>query len=155
MQNSIIDQLQKMDVSKLKMANGSTVGTELQRHAKILADCIQGQMDKMYESYQPKQYHRTYRLYDSLYIDDELIFSASAKGSSLKIRLGFDNGSMHIGFNGQPADTAVLLNDGYKTSGYFAHIPYLGYREGYHFVEKGIEDYRRKVSNPFTVEISK
>lgn len=153
--NNIISQLQKIDVAKLKMANGRTVEQELRRHAAILADCIQWKMDKMYDSYTPKQYHRTYGLYNSLYIDDKLIFSTSAKGDSLEIHLGFDDGAVHRGFDGQLANTAVLLNNGFSTHGSFANVPYFGYRDGYYFVERGVESYKRQVSNPFRVEISK
>lgn len=151
MANNIINQLQKMDVAKLKMANGRTVAQELKRHAAILADCIQWQMDKMYDSYTPKQYHRTYGLYNSLYIDNQLVFFTSSKGGSLEIHLGFDDWAVHRGFDGQLANTAVLLNNGYQTHGSFANVPYFGYRDGWHFVEKGIEDYRKRVSNPFKV----
>lgn len=155
MTSNISSQLQRLNVSKLKMASGRTVAQELKRHAAILADCIQNQMDAMYDSYQPMVYHRTYGLYNSLYIDNQLVLSTSPKSGTLEIRLGFDDGAVHKGFDGRPANTAVLLNDGYQTHGRFSHIPYFGYRDGYYFVEKGIEDYKKKVSNPFRVEISK
>lgn len=143
-------QLRNLNLSKLKLKNGSNVETEIKRHASILADCIMEELDKVY-SYQPKVYLRTYDLYSSLYVDDKLEIRFSGKGANLSIGIHFDDGAMHESFNGNFANTAILINEGWKTNGNFADIPYLGYREGTHFIENGIKEYKRKVSNPFPV----
>lgn len=145
-------QLQKLDVSKLKMKNGGTVENELKRHASILADCIMEELDNVYDARTPKVYQRSCDLYNSLYIDDVVRVDISAKGANLSIGLHFDDGAMHQSFSEEDANTAVLLNEGWQTHGSFSQVPYLGYREGTHFIEKGIEKYKRKVSNPFTVK---
>ena len=64
--------LKNLDVSKLKLKNGKSVEAELKKHATILADCILDQLDKVYDSYEPKVYKRTYNLYNSVYIDDKV-----------------------------------------------------------------------------------
>lgn len=64
--NNLNKQLGKLDISKLKLANGNTLKQELEHHARILADCIQKELDNVYDSYEPVQYVRTYGLYNSL-----------------------------------------------------------------------------------------
>lgn len=147
-------QLNALKISKLKLRNGATVDKELKRHAVILADCIMLELDKTYESYTPKIYQRTYGLYNSLYIDDAVRIDISSSGAGLSIGLHFDDGAIHQGFNGEYVNTAILLNEGYKTHGSFSYIPYFGYREGTHFIEKGILRYKRAVSNSFTVRLT-
>ena len=144
-------QLQTLDVSKLKLKNSSTVENELKRHAAILADCIMEELDNVYDARTPKVYQRSFDLYNSLYIDDVVRVDVSVKGASLSIGLHFDDGAIHQSFSGEDANTAVLLNEGWQTHGSFSHVPYLGYREGTHFIEKGIMKYKQKVQNPFRV----
>lgn len=147
-------QLQKLNVSKLKLKNGNTVEKELRNHARVLADCIMEELDNVYDARTPKVYQRSYGLYNSLYIDDVVRVDVSAKGASLSIGLHFDDGAVHKSFSGEDANTAVLINEGWQTHGSFSHVPYLGYREGTHFIEKGIEKYKRRVGNPFTVKFT-
>lgn len=147
-------QLRNLNVSKLKMKNGSSVETELKRHAGILADCITETLDDVYESYTPKIYKRSYSLYDSLYVDDSARVDITAKGTNLSIGLHFDDGAVHTGFTGDDANMAVLLNEGWQTHGSFKDVPYLGFRSGTHFIEKGIEKYKKKVSNSFRVRFT-
>jgi len=148
-------QLRNLDVSKLKMRNGSSVEAELKRHAGILADCIMDSLaNEVYESYTPKMYIRSYKLYDSLYVDDFIRVDISTSGTNLSIGLHFDDGAVHIGFTGEEANTAVLLNEGFQTHGSFSDVPYLGYRTGTHFIEKGIEKYKKRVNNPFKVSFT-
>lgn len=144
-------QLQQLDVSKLKMKDGGTVEKELKHHASILADCIMASLNEVYESYTPKIYQRTYGLYNSLYIGGMKI-DISSKGASLSIGLHFDDGAIHQSFTGEDVNTAILLNEGWQTHGSFSSVPYLGFREGTHFIENGIRKYKRSVSNPFKVK---
>ena len=148
-------QLKNLNISKLKTSNGITVKSELQKHARILADCIMRQLDAVYDSYNPKIYQRTYELYNSIYIDDRLFVKVSSTGASLSIRVGFDDGAWHTGLDGKDVNTAVLLNEGWQTSGKFNDVPYFGYRKATHFIEKAVEEYRRSVQNPFNVKINK
>lgn len=151
--SDILAQLNKLDVSKLKLNNGNTVEKELKRHASILADCIMEELNNVYDSYSPNVYRRTYGLYDSLCVDDGLQVDISSNGKRLSIGIHFDDGAIHKGFYGDDANTAILLNEGWRTHGRFANVPYLGYREGTHFIEKGIERYRAKVDKPYLVKI--
>lgn len=147
-------QLKKLDVSKLKMKNGNSVEKELNRHASILADCIMEELDNVYDSYTPLVYRRNYGLYNSLYIDNRIKIDVSNKGIAISLGLHFDDGAIHESFSGEDANTAVLLNEGWQTHGSFSDIPYLGYREGTHFIEKGIEKYKKRVNNPFAIRLT-
>ena len=152
--SNLAKKLKKLDVSKLKMKNGNTVKEELKRHASILADCIMEELDSVYDSYTPKVYQRSYDLYNSLYIDNVVKIDISTSGVGLSIGIHFDEGAIHKGFSGEDANTAVLLNEGWQTHGSFSNVPYLGYREGTHFIEQGIEKYKQRVNNPFTVRFT-
>lgn len=147
-------QLKNLNVSKLKMKNGNTVEKELKHHAAILANCIMEELDAVYDSYTSKVYERSYELYNSLYIDDGVKIDISSSGKGLSIGLHFDDGAIHKNFFGEDSNTAILLNEGWQTHGSFSNVPYLGYRSGTHFIEKGIEKYKQRVSNPFLVRFT-
>lgn len=151
---NIARQLKNLDVSRLKMKNGATVETELRRHASILADCIMEELNKVYDSYTPKVYKRTYRLYDSLYIDGSVHIDVAASGANLSIGIHFDEQAMHTGFGGEPVNVAILLNEGWEWKNSGVNTPYLSKREETHFIDKGIENYKKKVSNPFVVRFA-
>lgn len=152
--SNLKSQLRNLDVSKLKMKNGSTVEAQLKKHAEILADCIMECLDEVYDSYTPKAYVRSYGLYHSLYIDNVVRVDVSANGANLSIGLHFDDEAIHKSFDGENMNVAVLINEGWQTHGSFADVPMLGWRTGEHFIEKGIEKYKRKVSNPFKVRLT-
>lgn len=136
------------------MKNGNTVADELRKHAKILADCIQKELDEVYESHNPTVYRRSYSLYDSLYIDDVIKVDVSAKGANLSIRVSFDEGSHHDNFYGEDSNVAALINEGWSWKNSSVDIPYLSSREGTHFIERGIEEYKRSVKKPFAVRFT-
>ena len=152
--SNIAKQLRNLDVSKLKMKNGNTVEEQLHKHARILGDCIEKALDEVYDSYSPKVYRRSYGLYDSLYIDDVIKVEVSAKGTNLSIKLSFDENSTHENFYGEDSSVANLINEGWSWKNSSVDIPYLSRREGTHFIEAGIEEYKRSVSNPFTVRFT-
>lgn len=148
--DSIKTQLQKLDVSKLKMESGDSVAAELKYHSRILAGCISYELNKVYDSYEPKVYQRTYGTYNSLMIGN-LEIKVTATGAALGISLIFNENAIHKGFDGTPVNMAVLLNEGWQTG--FSDVPYFGQREGTHFIEKGIEKYKQKMKNPFAVKL--
>lgn len=154
MTHNIKRQLEEMDVSRLKLKNGNTIEKELKRHAAILADCIMYELDKVYDSYEPKKYERTFDLYNSLKID-RIRICISAAGSNLNVRLCFDEGAMHPSFDGDLVPVAWLINDGWQTHGWFADVPYLGFREASNYIENGIERYKKSVNNPFKIKLTK
>ena len=149
--SNLSKQLQALDISKLKMSSGNTVKRELQKHAAILADCIMDELDKVYDSHEPKIYQRTYGLYNSLQIGNVKL-DVSAAGASLGITLTFDENAIHKGFDGEPVNTAVLLNEGWSWHNGL-EIPYMSNRAGIHFIESGIEKYKQRVKNPFKVKL--
>lgn len=153
MTKNLKNQLKSLDIKKLKLKNGSTIEKELKRHSKILADCLLTSLDKVYDSYEANIYHRTYKLYNSLYIDG-MELCVSGKKTVLSISIRFDKGAIHKSFDGKEVNTAILLNEGWQTHGSFQNIPYLGYRAGEHWIERGILEYKSKVSKPFPVKFT-
>lgn len=152
---SIQKQLKQLDVEKLIMNNGNSVAEELKRHAAILANCILKELDKVYESYEPKIYNRTYNLYNSLDVERTVRIDVSSSGAKLSIGVYFDDGAMHESFSGKMVNTAWLIDDGWQTHGRFASVPMFGYRKASFFIEKGIEQYKQSVKNPFAVKLRK
>lgn len=148
-------QLKRLDVAKLKTADGKPLKEDIKRHARFLADCVMHRLNEVYESYQPKIYQRTYGLYNSVYVDDTPIIKISAAGATLSMYIRFDDGVKRRGFNGEEVNLAVLLNEGWQTKGKFKSVPYFGYREPSFFIEKAVEDYKRGIKNPYHVKINK
>lgn len=148
-------QLKNLDVKKLKLSNGKSVEDELKRHARILADCIMDELDQIYDSYEPKIYHRSYDLYNALDVDKTVKVDVSASGAKLSIGISFDDGVLHESFDGGMVNVAWLINDGFQTHGRFANVPMLGYRSATNYIEHGIEKYKNSVSNPFPVKLTK
>ncbi len=135
------------------MKNGRSVADELKHHANILSDCLMEEMDAVYKSYTPKVYRRTYDTYNSLYIDDSVRVDVTSKGAGLSIGIHFDDGSIKKNFYGENSDIIGLWNEGWTWRDN-PHIPYLSERSGSHFIEKAIERYKKRVSNPFTVKFT-
>lgn len=152
--SNIRNQLKNLNVSKLRMKNGNTVESELRKHCRILADCITEELDAVYSSYSPKVYQRSYDLYNSVSIDDVVKIQFGAKGTTLSMSVYFDDGAIHEGIMGDSANVAVLFNEGWKTNGSFADIPYFGFREGTNFISKGIEKYKSRVNKPFNIRVN-
>lgn len=150
---SIKNQLKNLDISKLRLSNGNTVEKELKRHAAILAECIYHEMNAFYDSYAPTVYDRSYELYNSLQIDRTV--KMTSKGCQLSIGVSFNERALHQSLEDKMVNTAWLLNDGWKTHGSFANIPYFGYREATNFIEHAIKRYKEKVDKPFIVKLRK
>lgn len=153
--NDLKKQLRNLDVSKLRMSNGNTVQNELKKHARILANCIMEELNKVYSGYSPKVYERTYDLYNSVEIDDALKVEVGTKGTTLSMRVYFDDGAIHSSLYGNNVNMAELLNNGWtvKKDVWFKDIYHFGYYEGSHYIEKAIQKYRSRVSNPFEIQV--
>lgn len=154
--NDIKKQLRNLDVSKLRMLNGNTVQNELKQHARILANCIMEELNKVYSGYLPKVYERTYDLYNSVEIDDVLKVEVGTKGTTLSMRVYFNDGAIHSSLYGNNVNMAELLNNGWtvKKDVWFKEIYHFGYYEGSHFIEKAIQKYRSRVRNPFEIQVN-
>lgn len=153
--NDLKKQLRNLDVSKLRMSNGNTVQNELKKHARILANCILEELNKVYSGYSPKVYERTYDLHNSVEIDDTLKVEVGTKGTTLSMRVYFDDGAIHSSLYGNNVNMAELLNNGWtiKKDVWFKDIYHFGYYEGSHYIEKAIQKYRSRVSNPFEIQV--
>lgn len=156
---NIKNQLKGMDITKVKMSNGKTLGQNLQSEAERLRTCIQKRLEEYLDSYNPIVYERTGGLRDSLQVDDFL--NIRVVGNSLEIDLFFDDGAIHKSGdgikgwdgNGEDVNTAFLLNYGYevKKDVWFKDKENFGYRKGGDFVKKGIEDFNK--SNKLGIKV--
>lgn len=154
---NLISQLKSLDVSKLKLKSGQTLEQELQRHADILKDCINDRLKKeIYSIREPKMYERTYRLLNVLEIEVKPQWTTIDGKPCLGLSLYYSDLAKSEGLYGEEADLEVLLNEGYsvKKDVWFKNIEGFGFREPSYYIDKGIEDYHAKVSNPFPVRLS-
>ncbi len=150
--SNIAAQLKNLNVSKLRLKNGSTIENELRQHAKLLLDCISEELEEVYESYTPSIYRRSYGLKESLQIGDTEI-RVSAKGLTMAISVEFGDSAWHESFDGRDVNTAVLINEGWRWRSSNVDIPYFTRREGEHFIEAGIKKYQQRVQKPFAVKM--
>ena len=151
-----------MDITKMKMSDGRTLSQTLYSEAQRLKDCIQFRIDDYRENYYvPVIYERTDKFIDSLCVYD--IANVYVQGNRLCINLFFDNDKVmrKSGFGVWESETneevniAYLLNYGYevKKEVWFKDLHDFGKRDGYHFVEDGIEDFLR--TSKFDVQVNK
>lgn len=165
---SIQSQLKGIDVKKLKTKSGKTLGKLLYEEAQRLRDCIQKRIDIYLNTFEPVMYERTGGLESSLRVDDFL--NIRVVGNRLEIELFFDDGAVHSSGeqlvdmygnewdgNGEEVNTAFLVNYGYKVKKdvWFKDKENFGYREGEHFVEKGIEDFNATNKLGIVVDVIK
>lgn len=152
---SIKEQLQSLDISQLKLKNGKSIDAELKRHARILTECIQLSLkENVYDAYQPKQYERTHALLNSIQFNVTPEWDLDDEKAGLKIKVYFDERSKHLSIFGNESDVEVLLNEGYQTNGSFKDVPYFGFREGTHFIEKAIGLYQKMARKPFPIKLN-
>lgn len=158
---SIKNQLKGIDITKVKMSNGKTLGQNLQSEANRLRNCIQKRLDIYLNNHKPAMYERSGGLQGSLKVDSFL--NVRVVGNGLEIDIFFDDGAIHksgdgiYGWegNGEEVNTAFLLNYGYKVKKdvWFKNIENFGYREGAGFVEDGIADFN--ATNTLGIKITK
>ena len=114
-------------------------------------DILQEEIDIWYRSYTPMEYERSWKMRDSIYVDDYI--SVSIDTTRLSIRIKFNQNAFHKSLWGNEEVNALLLmNDGFETkNGWHKDIPYFGYREGGHFLEKAMK--RFNDSNEFGITV--
>lgn len=144
---------------KMKMSNGKTLAKTLYDEAQRLRDCIQARIDEYRESYTPKRYKRIDMFPESLKVED--FANIYVKGNSLCVELFFDNDKAvrPSGFgiwksdSNEQVNIAYLLNYGYevKKDVWFKDIENFGYREGYGFIEDGINDFLQTTKLPIKI----
>lgn len=141
----------KIDIRKLQLPNGRTFEQQMKYEAKRFLKILQEEIDEWYRSYSPVVYQRTYAMRDSLYAEDFVDIDSS--GTQLTVKLKQTDEAMHKSlWGGGEVNALLLMNEGYQVkSGWHKDIPYFGYHEGGHFLEKAVE--RFKQDNYFDIEI--
>ena len=151
---SIKDQLFKIAVTKMKTESGETYAELLKREVDRLYDCIQEEIERFYNSYDPKIYKRTYRLMGALYAEN--LVDIRIIGNRIELSLKFHPDlAYHPNFVDDEANVVVLLNYGYhaKKLERYLHksVPYLTERKPFFFVENGILNWNK--TNKLGIEI--
>lgn len=153
MEMNIKNQLKGMDITKVKMSNGKTLGQNLHQQAEYLRSLIQKHLDNYLDNNSPEYYYlgdgkRTGSLAKSVKVED--IAQIRLNGNKLEICVYFDENAYHgSGYgawkenNSPDVNVAELLNYGYavKKDIWFKDIANFGYREGAYFVEDAIDEF--------------
>ena len=143
---SIKEQIERIVARKAKLASGRTIEQTLMEAVDYLYECIQSEIDAMYESYTPKVYERRpYHegLRSALYAEDFL--DARIKGNSIEVSLKFSDNVWAWNFNHtHESNVAVLMNNGWAWNSRPIHsIPRFTDYEGWHFIEKGCRRFNK------------
>ena len=143
---SIEEQLKRIVIKKAKLANGKTVEQNLKEAVNYLYDCIQDEIDFMYDSYSPSYYKRRpdgANLRTALYAED--FIQARIKDNRIELSLKFSNNVWAWNFdNTHLSNVAVLMNNGWSWHNRPLHsIPRFTDYEGWHFIEKGCQKFNQ------------
>ena len=135
-----------IDIKKIRLKNGRTVEEQMQYEAKRFLSILQEEIDEWYRQYTPSVYQRTGNMRNSVYVDD--VVDVDVSGTQLIVRVKYNDGAIHQSLWGQDdADTLMLMNNGYQvSSGWHKDIPYFGFRQGGHFLERAVERFNRESS---------
>ncbi|KAA9007390.1 hypothetical protein F4V43_02565 [Paenibacillus spiritus] len=126
------------------------VRRSLNEAAQLLEKLLYEQLQAYYDSYTPTVYERTYGLLNSLRISP-----ITQVGNELQINVYFDRSmATHPSiFDGEDGYVAKLLNDGWQWRKNPANIYRLSRYEGFHFIEKAIDEFNSR--NRWGFKISK
>lgn len=119
--------------------NSYEISKALKEAADLLSKILQRKVQDYYDSYKPVEYQRTYQFLNSIRISP-----VKHDGDKLHIEVYFDkNMATHPSiFGGESGFVPILLNEGWtwnKKTG-----PYrLAFYEGFHFIEKAIEEFNK------------
>lgn len=141
----------KVDIRKLRLSNGKTLEQQMKYEAKRFLKILQEEIDDWYDSYSPVVYQRTYTMRNSIDVEDYVDIDFSDMQITVNIKQ--TSAAMHKSLWGNGSVNALtLMNEGYHVkSGWFKDIPYFGYREGGHFIEKAIKRFEQ--DNYFNIKI--
>ena len=140
---SINDQLKRIVINKVKLANGKTVRQNLIEAVNHLYRCIQDEIDFMYDSYTPRAYKRRpdgENLRTALYAED--FVKARIKDNRIELSLKFSNNVWAWNFskrNRHLSNVAVLMHEGWQWVDHANKPDRFTWFEGYPFITKGIE----------------
>ena len=140
-----------IDISKLRLSNGRTIAQQLQYEARRFIDILQEEIDVWYHSYSPVGYERTWKMRNSIYAEDYV--SVDVDMRRFAIRIKFTNDAYHKSlWENSEVNVLLLMNYGYEVkAGWHKDIPYFGYREGGHFLEKAMA--RFNIENEFGITV--
>lgn len=125
----------------------------LMSEANRLKNCIQKRLDEYYNSYQPNRYERTDALKKALRVDDNV--KVSFNNTMFSVKINFDEASVEADslFSDTTYNKAALINYGWqvKKDVWFKDIEHFGWQRGFHFIEKGIDDFNQ--TNPYGIKV--
>lgn len=141
---SIEEQIKKIVAKKAKLANGKTIEQTLMEAVDYLYGCIQGEIDFMYDSYEPIKYKRRphgENLKSALYVED--FMNARIKGNRIELSLKFSDKVWAWNFDHtHKSNVAVLMSQGWAWKNQPEEPVWrFTYFEGYDFIRKGIQKF--------------
>ena len=141
-----------IDITKLKLNNGRTIVQQLCHEADRFMNILQEEIDIWYRSYTPVEYERSWRMRDSICVDNYV--SVSIDATRLSIRVKFNKNAFHKSLWGnEEVNILLLMNSGYETkSGWHKNIEYFGYRSAGMFLERAIKRFNNTNNFGITVE---
>lgn len=152
---SIEEQLKRIVAKKVKLANGKTITETLIEAVDYLYECIQTEIDAMYEAYTPVKYkRRPYHesLRSALYTEDFL--DARIKGNRIELSLKFSDNVWAWNFDhSHKSNVGVLMSQGWEWKNQPENPVWrFTYYEGYDFIRIGIMKFN--MSNRWGMHIS-
>ena len=144
---SIEDQVKRIVINKVKLSNGKTVRQNLIEAVNYLYDCIQDEIDIMYDSYAPIEYKRRpngENLRTALYVEDFL--QAKIKGNRIELSLKFSSNVWAWNFskrNRHKSNVAVLMHEGWQWENHAEQPDRFTWFEGYPFIKKGVDRFNQ------------
>lgn len=139
--------------SFLNSPKSNPVKQSLLKEAEDLRKCIQAEIDKYYDSYNPVYYRRTYGLKNALNDGKPIHFNSGnmikvdVNTMTLTIELKFNENRSHGKslFRGEDGYKPLLINSGWrvKKNVWFKSTYRLGVYEGYNFIKKGVDKYKK------------
>lgn len=151
---SIREQIEKIVARKVKLANGKTIEQTLIEAVDYLYDCIQDEIDKMYDSYTPTVYERRpfgEGLHSALYAEDFL--EARIKGNSIEVSLKFSSNVWAWNFNhSHKSPVNILMLNGWKWHNYDGIEDRFRRFDGYDFIGRGVDRFNQ--SNRWGITVS-
>ena len=151
---SIAEKLKRIVIKKAKLANGKTVEQNLKEAVDYLYDCIQDEIDFMYDSYSPSYYKRRpdgANLRTALYAED--FIQARIKDNRIELSLKFSNNVWAWNFNkDHRSPVNVLMLNGWCWHGYTGEEDRFRRFDGYDYIDKGVQKFN--ANNRWGVTVS-
>lgn len=148
-----------MDLSKINLGNLKVVGSSMTYKQMLgletmrFMTILKKNMSNALNSYTPKQYDRTWTMYNSGLVIEN-IFIPRQLGKRLYIDINFDSGAYGDSYwSGGMANKILLHNYGWswKTPDERYHLSYF---EGSGFIEKSIQEFESSSKYGVTVELN-